>query len=196
MASFIKTIKDRCVVITTDGDKLNKYIHETGMMIIRHAAEHGDCEAALYLANAMPKSMRRLTLVAWFAKYTPITVKLSDDGNAVGFNEKYKKLSPEEKKAAWNIEGADIEPFYLIAEKTKEAGSKPFDLAEMLKLVKQMGDKVQKQIDSDAVPADDLATAIEFRKMLAGLKVPIVKPEPANDDATKSDDGAPKEQAA
>lgn len=171
--SFNAIIKDRCTKITSDMDVINKYIHDTGMMIVKHAAPealggHGDCDTALWLAKAMPASMRRTMLLAWFEKYTPIRVKLGDS-EKVGFDPRYKKLSPEDKVGAWDIEGASNEPFYVIAEKTPE--EKPMDFAALMKLVEGLTKKIDKAIEDGKVPDEDLPLAKALSIKIGGVRV-------------------------
>lgn len=183
--SFKATIKDRCNKITTDINKVNDYIHVTAMMIINHAKPkelggHGDCEAALWLARAMPASMRRKSLIDWFAKYSPIVIKLSDNGDDVGFNAKYKKLSPEDKMLAWNIEGANAETFYEIARITPE--DKTYSFEDFMKMVERLSGQIEKKVSEGHVPEADIESAKAIARAVRGLKVERVKPTPANSD--------------
>ena len=185
MASFIKTIKDRCVVITTDGDKLNKYIHETAMMIFDHAKEHHDPSEAQRLVMAMPASMRREMLILWFSKFTPVVVK-NDDKWAAKAHKKGTKMYVE-----WDREAADAKPFYELAEENKEKA--PLDFEGLLKLVERLKGSIEKKVQKGEIPEELTEAAKSITRQLAGIKVE--RPKPAND-TTEESDGAPKEQAA
>lgn len=156
----LKAIDKRIATVTTNAAKLNGYIHETGMMIVRHANQHGDCTRALALVKAMPASMRRTMLIAWFAKFTPIAVKLGDS-EAVGFNAKYLALkTPEAKAKAWNIDGANAEPFYAMAEAEPEA--KEYTLSQLIAMVGQLSKRIKGKIAGGEVAANDTAKASEL----------------------------------
>lgn len=175
MAKSFKTdIRERCVKITTDTKAINEFIHETAMLIINHAKPkelggHGDCSTSLWLVQAMPASMRRKMLIDWFAKYTPIVVKLGDKPDC-GFNQKYKNLPKEEKISHWNIEGADEEPFYVLADKVPE--EKEYDLAALINMVKSLAKRIDKKADDGEVKPADIASAKVLARTLEGLKLP------------------------
>ena len=166
----LKLIDKNIKTITTNAQKVNVLIHSTGMLILRHANEHGDCTRALSLVKAMPASMRRTMLVAWFEKYSPIRV--------IESNDKVGMLKDSAKGfVAFNIEGADAEPFYVIAGKTPEV--KPFDLAAMLKFIEGSVKRVEKQLSEGNVPDADRSTAEALLAQMKGVK--IEKIVPAND---------------
>ena len=73
--SFSARMGQRFRQLTSDYGKINQYVHETAMLIIGHAKEHGDCSTAQGLINAMPQSARKLALLTWFTNYTPIVDK-------------------------------------------------------------------------------------------------------------------------
>ena len=166
----LKIIDKRIAKLTTDAGKLNAYIHATAMLIVRHAKAHGDCTRALALVKAMPASMRRTMLRDWFAKHTPIVVKL-DSGKgdeACGFSAKYVALkTPEAKAAAWKIEAADAEPFYMLADKVPE--EKPFDLKALLAMAANLAKRIDGKIAEGKVPANDVAKAKEISAKIAAI---------------------------
>lgn len=156
----LKQIDKAIASVTTNGDKLNKQVHNVGMMIVRHANQHGDCTRALALVKAMPASMRRTMLIAWFAKFTPIAVKLGDS-EAVGFNAKYLALKTADAKAkAWNIAGADAEPFYAMAETTPEQADLTF--AQLVAMVQGLSKRITTKIGEGKVAANDADKAKEL----------------------------------
>jgi len=186
----LKQIDGAIAKFATSAAALNVQCHEVAMMIFRHAAPKevgedcegtGDCTRAVKLVRAMPASFRRTMMIDWFSKNSPIRIKLSDNGDKCQYDPKYSKMTAEEKLACWNLENANTEPFYELAEKTPE--EKPFDLAAMLKFVESLGKRVEKQIEKGAVPAADIATAWALQAKLAALKVVPVKPKADNDPA-------------
>jgi len=202
--SFNVIIRDRCTKITTDMNKINDYIHETAMMIVRHAAPEkagagcegtGDCTHALTLVKALPASMRRKMLIEWFAKYTPITIKLGDS-EAVGFNAKYHALkTPEAKLAYWDVPGANAEPFYLLAEKTPE--EKIYDFKALVEMVTRIGKQIEKKVEEGKVPSEDVESAKAIARAVSSMHFERVKaPTAENDQGPKEEPKAPEEQAA
>jgi hypothetical protein len=145
-------------------------------------------------------------LVEWFRKYTPIVVKLSDNGDKVGFDPKYKKLDPKDKATArrpdgslwWDIESAESDPFFSIADRTPE--EKTYTLEELLKMVHNLGGRIEKLIDKGEIPETDLEGAQAIVSGLEGFKVApkAEKPEDAANVNTvkRSSKVAPEQKAA
>lgn len=150
--SPLKRIDGKIARIVTNSAKLNELIHETGMDILRHAQEHGDCTRALKLAQAMPASMRRAMLIAWFSKFSPVTVKLGDDPK-VGIN-KGKTAN------AYDLEAAGATPFYQMAEDTPE--TKEYTLAELVKMVQTLGKRIKSKADKGEVADNDREAAVRI----------------------------------
>lgn len=190
--SFNVIIRDRCAKITTDMNKINDFIHETAMMIVRHAAPEkagagcsgtGDCTHALMLVKALPASMRRTMLIDWFGKYTPITVKLGDS-ESVGFNAKYHALkTPEAKLSAWDVPGANAEPFYLLAERTPE--EKVYDFKALVEMVTRLGKQIEKKIEQGKVPEADVESAKGIARAVSSLHFQKVTPVNENTETTE-----------
>jgi hypothetical protein len=161
MANNYKAIAKRIAYVGTNMDKMNSYIHDTGVLIMEYANANGNPTLALDLAKAMPASMRRTMLIKWFAKYSPIAVKLGDS-EGIGFNAKYVNLKKAEAKAAaWDIEGAEAEPFYLMAEKEAEA-PKELTYADLVAMFASIGKRIQGKLDENLVAANDVDSAKEL----------------------------------
>lgn len=158
----LKTIDKNIKTITTNAAKLNKLIHETAMLIMSHAKEHGDCSRALTLANAMPASMRRTMLVAWFEKYSP--VRIVQANNRVGILKATAKNYVE-----WNLEGAAEEPFYDLAETIPEKAA--LDFQALLVMVQKLSKTIEKKIEDGGVVDSDVESAKALARAVAGLKV-------------------------
>jgi len=158
----LKTIDKNIKTITTNAAKLNILIHDTAMLIMSHAKEHGDCSRALTLANAMPASMRRTMLVAWFDKYSPIRV--------IQANNKVGILKPTAKTyVEWNLEGAAAEPFYELAEAVPEKPA--LDFNALMQMVQRLSKQIEKKIEEGAIVDEDIESAKAVARAVAGLKV-------------------------
>lgn len=167
------------VSVARNAKDLNTLIHVTAMMIINHAKEHGDCSRAQKLLFALPASMRRTMLEQWFHTYTPIVVRHKEPT----WNSALRK--PTDKKyVEWNIEGADAEPFYQLAEATPEATVKTF--AELVKMFEALGKRIDKMIEKGEVVEDDMLSAQSMALQIQGMtfaKVPT--PDADNDEGER-----------
>jgi hypothetical protein len=166
----LKAIDAATVKFTTNAAKLNDQAHSLALSILKHAAPvdaggfgHGDCTRALMLVKAMPASMRRTMLIQWFAKYSPIAVKLSDQGDNVGYTASYGKLTTDAAKLSkWDIAGADAEPFWKLAEGTPE--EKVYDLKTLLKMLEGLAKRIDAIADKDGIEP----TVAAHAKRIAG----------------------------
>jgi len=174
--SFNARMQDRFATITASYEKANKYVHETAMMILKHAKEHKDCSTAQGLVMALPASMRREMLIMWFAKFSPIVVKNSDDWASRMHKEGEKLYVP------FNLEEAEATPFYVLAEQNKERP--PFDVKALIKLVEQGPNRLQKMLDDGNVEQYLIPAVTSVIEQMSKVKVPSVKaPKATNDDA-------------
>lgn len=171
--SFNEQMKDRFAVITSDVNKANVYIHETAMMIIRHAHKHGDCSTAQGLVMAMPASMRREMLILWFKSFTPIIVKNDAKWTAKMHKEGTSLYVP------WDIEGAEAKPFYEMANENKERP--PLGLADLLKIPGAAAKSLQRRIENGEIEEEEVATALALVAQLEAIKVQVIRPAPLNE---------------
>ena len=122
MFKTLEQLNEAIDTLTTDIHKQNVRIHEIAMATIRFAAPdylqgHGNLEPALRLVSKMPTSYRREVLVHWYKTFTPIVIKLSDKGNAIGFPSAYKDAKGQDKKTPfWKFSDAEATPFYVMAD--------------------------------------------------------------------------------
>lgn len=157
----LKKIDANIKTVTTNAAKLNTLIHETGVMVLEHAKEHGDCTRALSLVKAMPASMRRTMLVLWFETYSPIRVKFTAD--KVGI------LKADAKNFTdWDIEGAKATPFFELAEQNPE---KSYDFEALVKMVQGLAKQIEKKVEEGKVPDADKASALALAAKVSGLKL-------------------------
>lgn len=113
-----RDIQKRITSIRNRGAKMDRDIHETAVLCLTHASEHGDITLLSKLAEAMPKSTRRKALIAWAVAHAPIT-----------FSEKQEqfKLKKKRNESDWHIEEADAVPFW---DYTKEKKPAQYDLSK------------------------------------------------------------------
>lgn len=165
--SFNAAMGIRFRKITSDYGKINKYIHETGILILKHAFEHKDCSTAQGLVNAMPQSARKLALINWFAKFSPIVVKDDDKWTSRMHKEGSKLFVP------FDIEGAEANPWFTIAEEMG-AEKPPVDLAGMVAWLETQAKSWEKKAESGKVTDDDVIMATTLAAKLRAIK--LVKP--------------------
>ena len=169
----LKQIDAKIRTITTNAAKLNVMIHETGVAILEHANQHGDCTRAQMLVMAMPASMRRTMLIAWFTKFSPIVTKPAADWTSKMHKVGTKLFVP------FDIEGAKALPFYQMAEENPEG--KSLDFAALMKMVEGLAKRIDKAIEEGKVEEGDVLSARAISNAVAGLKVERVKSADAKD---------------
>src|ERR1700747_2422476 len=139
----LKQIDANIVLVRTNSAALNELIQNTAMDILEHARQHKDCTRAQQLVNAMPRSFRRSILIEWFATFSPIVTKDSDDWNAKMHKPDSKLFRP------FDLEGAAAKPWYEMAEDKPE---KTYDFAALVKMVERLGSVINKKIEDGKVP--------------------------------------------
>ena len=77
----------------------------------------------------------------------------------------------------WNVEGAETEPFYLLAERTPETG--PKSLEELLKMVAGISKRIDKMVEKNDVVEGDVELAKVLSAQLSSIK--IERPKASND---------------
>lgn len=176
-----KALARKIALVRASGDKLNKLIHETGMAALKHAHAHGDAQYCQQLVMACPASMRRSMLIAWFGKYSPVVVKDSQDWTAKIHKQDSKLFVP------WNIEAADNEPFYVLAEKNPE---KVYDFKALVAMVERLGKAIEKKVADGKVPDEDIPSAENIATVIQGLSFKrIAVSSPANEEKNSDDKG-------
>lgn len=158
--------------ITSDYAKINLYVHETAMMILRHAHEHKDCSTAQGLVNAMPQSARKLALINWFHKYSPIVVKDDDKWQSRMHKDGSKLYVP------FDLEGAEANPWFTIADQMG-AEKPPVGLDGMIVWLEAQAKAWEKKADEGKVDEAEILTAKALAAQLRAIK--IVHVAPAND---------------
>lgn len=161
--------------VRTTGKKFDATVHEIAVACLVHAKDHGDCTFALKLYNAMPKSGKRVALIKWFDRYSPIAVNPKD--NKVG-------LRKVDAKAymPFDIDGARAIPFFDMDKKNEDN-----ELAALLgvgdfndKVIK-LADYFEGRVKAGKVKDEDKATVLAkvkaIRQALSADKRPAA---PAN----------------
>lgn len=174
----LKQIDANIVLVRTNSTALNELIQTTALDILAHAKEHKDCSRAQHLVNAMPRSFRRSILIEWFATFSPIVVKDSDDWNS-------KMHKPDSKLyRPFDISGAAAKPWYEMAEDKPE---KVYDFAALVKMVERLSGVIAKKIENGKVPEKDVASAeaiVAKLETLSFARVEAPKEEKGDDDST------------
>lgn len=171
--SFNARMRQRFQSITTNGDKLNAYIHDTALMIFDHAAEHGDCSLANELVMSLPASMRREMLILWFGKFSPIVTKNDDK-----FVSKMMKEGVDKKFVPFDRESAAATPFWKLAEQNKEKTELDFD--GLVTMVKKLAAQIERKVEKGEVKATDIESAKAMARQISGLSFKPV-PQPGAD---------------
>lgn len=163
-----KAIKARCRNIRQSAKRFNDYVHETGLMVMRHTMSFGDCTGAAWLMEALPKSVKREALQQWFETFSPIAVHLDKDGKTM----KAHLRKPKSKKFNdWNVAGAAEKPWYEMDKALKEDPSLMGFEAFMLdfsNFVERMENKAK---DEKKTKPEESATILSFAKHLRQAKM-------------------------
>lgn len=198
MATSLKKIDSNIAVVKKMGVEYNDLIHDTAVMILEHAAEHGDCSRSQTLVMALPASMRRTMLIAWFTEFSPIVVKNNDDWAARMHKPETVTGKTNPLYKPFNIEAAKELPFWKMAQQNRERDFKPLEFADIVKMVEDLANKIERQLEEGKVTDDDVPSAIAIVDTLEGLHFTRIKKEAeeasANDAGETADEE--KERAA
>jgi hypothetical protein len=184
----LKKIDANLVTIRKNGDEINRLIHDTAVMILVHAKEHGDCSRAQMLVMAMPASFRRTSLIAWFTEYSPIVTKNADDWNARMQKPETATGKPNPLFKPFNIEAAKNDPWYEHANRNREANSKPLTFEELVQQVQNFSNRIIRQIDENKVADEDLESAKALARTLEDLHFTKVKKDAESANTNDDDD--------
>lgn len=152
-----KAINAKIRSIATTGKKFNDLVHETMLMVAKHATTIGpdgimigDVTGAARLVDAMPMSNRRSLVIDHFAQYTPI--KVTKDAKSGAMRASLRK--PEEKGYVdWNIEGLEANRWDERPEVQNEPDILTYDGAKdaIFKLLKSLDKKAEKSNDESHI---------------------------------------------
>src|SRR5690606_41653921 len=73
-AQSSKAINAKIADVRKNAGAWNTLVQETGLAIMAHALQYGDCTGAARLYDAMPKSARRNLVAKWFGMFSPIAI--------------------------------------------------------------------------------------------------------------------------
>lgn len=171
----LKQIDSKIATFTTNKAKLQTLGHDIAVMVFKHAAPKavdqscdgtGDCTRALKLAQAMPNSWAT-QLEAWFKEFTPIRV-VTKNGKC-GYDPAYKKLDKEEKLTWWNLESANVTPFYDVI---KEPGvAKEFDNSHFQKIIDAEIKRAETAIKEGKAKASEIVVIKANVEVLRSIKL-------------------------
>lgn len=186
-------------------DGMDQAVHSAAMQCAMHAMEHGDVMLADRLvktlggnykpnAEAMQKAIQKGEytppftdgkktgyyaegLTFWFKSFTPIT--WNGDGKpgllkaGMGL---YIQLLERNAGSAWNLEAAEINPFWTMAEVRRQMERAPFTLESVQNIVINLKDRITKSIDAGTFKGDKDA-ALAYIDRLTKVELP-----PENED--------------
>lgn len=152
-----KAINAKIKSIATTGKKFNDLVHETMVMVAKHALTIGpdgimigDVTGAARLVDAMPMSNRRSLVIDHFAQYTPI--KVVKDAKSGAMRASLRK--PEEKGYVdWNIEGLELNRWDERPEVQNEPDILTYGAAKeaIFKLLQSLEKKSEKSNEESAI---------------------------------------------
>jgi hypothetical protein len=169
MSNNLKKIDANIAQVRSMGTAFNALIHDTAVLIMKHAEEHGDCSRAQQLVMAMPASMRRTSLIAWFTDYSPIVTKNDEAWNARMHKPETALGKPNPMYRPFNVEAAENDPFWKHAERNQESNAKRLEFSDIVKMVEQLGQRIEKQIEDGVVVDEDLEAAKNVALTIQGL---------------------------
>lgn len=139
-------------------------VQRIGLLILAHAAEHGDCSRAAPLMRILPTS-ERTQLRRWFDTYSPISVRV---GKTAADDRASLRKQGDKKHATWNIDGATANPWHTMAKDEKEqeilnleafSGKVASSLAKLLKSIDKSVSEADREAAKAIVNAASLALA-------------------------------------
>lgn len=135
-------------------------LHVIAVKALRHFSQHGDTGPLVRLQNGLPKSIRKLALAQWAAKYSPIVWGKKDAKDNCDGATKAKPGSKGDKP--FDIDGADANPFYDVPE-----AEKPKGLVDLVKLLTQQITASGKLLADPSIPRKGNISDDEIRADIA-----------------------------
>lgn len=184
-----KAINAKIAKVRTNSAALNTLIHETGLMVLAHAAAYNDVTGAARLVDAMPKSHRRGLVMTWFERYSPIIVE-----NKAGAMKAHLAKEGSTKHKRYDIDGATANPFYAMPEVDNEPDM--FTIEDANEAIERIVKRIEKQLKEGNVAEADVANVTARVAALKAL-TKTTPTAPANDaPAAKAGEGEPAVKAA
>lgn len=136
MEASKKKIVANIAIIAKNGKALQSAIHDTGMQILEHVETYRETSLANQLVNAMPKSLRKNALIAWFQAH-----------GKMKWNQEKKALSFK-KEFVTKLEEANEKPFWeFLPEKDFVAYDLQKDIASLIKRAANKSDDDRNKVD-------------------------------------------------
>jgi hypothetical protein len=146
------------------GGTLQQGAHDTAVQAMMHFEATGDTVFMTRLYHALPVSMRKAALAAWFEGFSPVklrTVKLQD-GSKVKLFKKFKGT----EAPAMDVTGGIASPFYSYTKEAKPI--KAISTIEIRKALEKLAKKADKELQKGNVEGD--ASEVEaFINSVLGL---------------------------
>lgn len=167
-------------VIGKTVENLDAMVHATAVQCMFHAQEHGDATLAdrlikmlggknsdeavkhfIALGGKDPVMKKRdhgyfvAGLMAWFQKYSPIT--WNGDGKVGVLKAKsglYKQLLERNNGEPWNVEAANLEPFWTMASVQRAITREPFTLESLHNNVIMLRNRVDNAVEAGTFMGD------------------------------------------
>lgn len=168
-----KQVQGMIIRVRNAGKKYDALVHETAIQCLMHAQEHGDVRLMDRLVGALGRSTRKNGLVFWVETFSPI--RWNGDAKIGLLKEDAKTYTP------FNVEDADETPFWDLA---PEPPVKPFNLAELLKLIEGLDKRIDRAVDKGTFEGDE----DEARELVARVQRAADSNEVVVADAGTSDD--------
>lgn len=183
-----KAINAKIASVRENSAALNTLIHETGLMVMAHAAAYNDCTGAARLVDAMPKSHRRGLVMTWFERYSPVIVE-----NKGGEIKAHLAKDGSAKHKRYDIDGATANPFYAMPEVENEPDM--FTIEDANDAIERIVKRFEKQLKDGNVAADDIET-VKARVSALKAIAKVTPTAPANDTPNADAAGEPAVKAA
>lgn len=165
-ARTIENIRADIVKVVTADGSMDITVHNLAVETLDHAANTGDftlfaqlvgdCKTAGGVVYGRGVRSRRLGLIEWATKFSPI--RINGDG-LIGSLPKTNKAYVE-----YNVEAATNTPFYdMKGESDRRSQNKAFDITVMLKRVGSFTNAIKKA-EEDGKLESDLEASMQFAR--------------------------------
>ena len=168
--------------IKTDAHNFNQRVHKCALDIFDRSQVHGDCSQAQLLVMALPRSFRRLALIEWFSRYTPIVTKDSEDWESKMHKPESKLYRPFER------ESADANPWFQIAENNPERKKKVWTFDAFVQFIANKAAEMDKKADNGDIPEEDVESIKAMTARLSAMKFERVEVKAPPAEAETDDD--------
>lgn len=159
--SNLKIINKNIILILATGAKLDKLVHDTGVMCLSHAEEHGDARPMDSLLKALNKGYRAEGFKVWVQTFSPIRWN----------KEAEVKVMPKEQKGyvAYDVKMATKTPFWDL-DGARERTAKELSFEAVLAMLSRM---VKQADEADEVTGEVAGKDGEVRAKITDNVIPF-----------------------